>query len=57
VELAEGVDRLPLAFVGGVRRSGFQHAHERECCSREQCAAEGNGAVARIAVVTPQSLL
>ena len=48
VELVEGVDGLPLACVGGVRHRGFEHADEHEHRGREECAAEGDRAVARV---------
>jgi hypothetical protein len=57
VELAERVDGLSLALVGGVRRCAFQHPHQRECRGCEQSAAERDRPVAGVAALAPQSAL
>ena len=57
VELVQGVDGLPLAFVGCVRHRAFEHADEHEDRSRQEYTAEGDRAMAGVIACLFQSPL
>ena len=54
VELIERVNGLLLPLVRRVRHRGFEHANQRERCSREERTAEGYRAVPSVTVALLQ---